>query len=70
MGSLNLDNRSLRLNEEWSVVFDAPGLGAALDSLFLADLERSRERTVQEHAARSLWDRVRERLAWVIEPLL
>ncbi len=70
VGSLNLDNRSLRLNEEWSVVFDDPGLGAALDSLFLADLERSRERTVQEHAARSLWDRVRERLAWVIEPLL
>ncbi len=70
VGSMNMDNRSLRLNEEWSLVFDDPRLGAHMDSLFLADLERSRERTLAEHAARSLWDRFREWLASLIEPLL
>jgi cardiolipin synthase len=70
VGSMNMDNRSLRLNEEWSLVFDDPRLGAHMDSLFLADLERSRERTLAEHAARPLWDRVREWLASLVEPLL
>ena len=30
VGSVNLDNRSLRLNEEWSLVIHDPGVGAGM----------------------------------------
>lgn len=68
VGSVNLDNRSLRLNEEWSVVVHDPGVGSALDSLFLRDLERSRERTLAAHMARPAWDRIREFAVSLLAP--
>ena len=68
VGSMNLDNRSLRLNEEWSVVIHDRALGARLDSLFLADLGRARERTLAMHLARPAWDRVREFIVSLLAP--
>lgn len=68
VGSVNLDNRSLRLNEEWSLVIHDPGVGAALDSLFLADLKRSRERTLAVHLARPTWHRIREFVVSLLAP--
>jgi cardiolipin synthase A/B len=43
LGSTNLDNRSLILNDELNVSVTAPGIVAGLDRDFLADLERARE---------------------------
>jgi len=68
VGSVNLDNRSLRLNEEWSLVAQDSTLGARMDSLFMADLDRARERTLEIHLRRPLWDRVREALVSLLAP--
>jgi len=68
VGSVNLDNRSLRLNEEWTLVLHDPGVGATLDSLFLADLGRARERTLEIHRARPIQDRAREFVVSLLAP--
>lgn len=43
VGSLNLDNVSLRLNDEATLLVQNQRTGAVLDSIFFADLERSEE---------------------------
>jgi cardiolipin synthase len=70
VGSVNLDNRSLRLNEEWALIAQDDSLGAVMDSIFLADLERSRERTMAMHRARPLTDRLKELAVRLVAPLL
>lgn len=60
VGTMNFDNRSLRLNEESNLVaFDA-GLGSALDSLFHSQLHSAREIRLAEFQRRSWWARVQE----------
>lgn len=68
VGSVNLDNRSLRLNEEWSLVVHDPGLGGRMDSLFLADLGRATERTLEIHRSRPLRERLREVVVSLLAP--
>ncbi|HSG50106.1 MAG TPA: phospholipase D-like domain-containing protein [Longimicrobiales bacterium] len=68
VGSVNLDNRSLRLNEEWSLVVHGPEVAGRLDSLFLADLGRARERTLEIHRSRPLQDRLREVMVSLLAP--
>ena len=63
IGSMNFDNRSLAVNEETTLLVLDPGLGARMDRLFLDDLERARELTLDTFRRRGLWQRVRERLA-------
>jgi len=70
VGSVNLDNRSLRLNEEWALIAQDDTLGAVMDSIFLTDLERSRERTIAVHRARPLTDRLKELAVRLVAPLL
>jgi cardiolipin synthase len=70
VGSLNLDNRSMRLNDEAALVVHDPAVGAALDTLFLADLGRAHERTLEEHRARPLRERALERLIGLVAPLM
>ncbi|MDT8342260.1 MAG: phospholipase D-like domain-containing protein, partial [Longimicrobiales bacterium] len=70
VGSVNLDNRSLRLNEEWALVAHDAALGARLDSLFRADLGRARERTLAAHRSRPLRERLREALSALLAPFL
>jgi cardiolipin synthase A/B len=70
VGSLNVDGRSMRLNEEWSLVVHGPELGAMMDSLFLVDLERSREITLERHRARPLTERLRELAVRLVTPFL
>lgn len=70
VGSLNFDQRSLRLNEEWTLLVHDPAFGGAMDSIFQADLERAREITLATHRARPFGERVRELLARLVAPLL
>lgn len=70
VGSLNLDRRSMRLNEEWSLLVQDEGFGAAMDSIFLADLQRSRELTLEVHRARPFRERLREFVVSLVVPLL
>jgi cardiolipin synthase len=70
VGSLNLDNRSLRLNDESALLVLDPGVGAVLDSLFLADLEQALEVTRERHRARPWWQRIVEGAARAVAPLM
>lgn len=67
IGTLNLDNRSLRLNDEATLAIYDPGLGAAMDSVFLRDLRSAREVRLEEFRRRPwanrLWELLATRLA-------
>jgi cardiolipin synthase len=60
VGSLNFDNRSIRLNDESALLVYDRGFGARMDSLFLADLELAGEVTLESHGGRPLYERVLE----------
>ena len=70
IGSVNFDNRSMKLNDEVAVVSDDPVVASRLESLFLEDLEHATEidRAVVE--TRSTRDRVAEHAARLVAPLL
>jgi cardiolipin synthase len=63
VGSANMDIRSKELNEENALGILDPGLAAAIETTFQADLERSREIRLDEWRRRGLGKRVLERLA-------
>lgn len=70
VGSINFDNRSLKLNDEVSLVAQDEVLGRAMQEMFLRDLELAEEVVLREFAKRPARMRVRERAAWLITPLL
>jgi cardiolipin synthase len=61
VGSANMDIRSKELNEENALGILDPGLAAAIEASFLADLERAREIRLEEWRRRGLFPRVLER---------
>lgn len=70
VGSLNLDRRSLRINEEWSLLVHDAAFGATMDSIFLSDLDQARELTLEAHRARPLRERLRELAVSLVVSLL
>lgn len=60
VGSLNFDNRSLVFNNESNVVALDEGVGATLDSLFMSDLQYSKEITLAEFQRRSWAEKLLE----------
>lgn len=70
VGSLNLDNRSLRLNQEAALLVYDSVFGARMDSLFLADLAEAREVTLEAHRARPLRLKILDALVALLAPLL
>jgi cardiolipin synthase len=70
VGSLNLDRRSLRLNEEWSLLVHDAAFGVAMDSIFLSDLGRAHELTLETHRARPLSARLRELVVSLVVSIL
>jgi cardiolipin synthase A/B len=63
IGTLNLDNRSLAMNEETSLLVHDPDTGAYAERLFHQDLTCAVEMTPVTFARRGALDRVRERVA-------
>jgi cardiolipin synthase A/B len=63
VGSANMDIRSKELNEENVLGILDPGLAGAVETSFLADLERSREIRLDQWRKRGPGQRVLERLA-------
>ncbi|MDQ2932752.1 MAG: phospholipase D-like domain-containing protein [Gemmatimonadota bacterium] len=60
IGTMNFDNRSMVFNNESNLnILDAP-IGAMLDSVFLNDLEYSKEITRAEFEKRGVWQRLCE----------
>jgi cardiolipin synthase len=70
VGSMNLDNRSTRLNDETALLVYDRAVATELDSLFLRDLGHSVEITLPAYQARPLWQRVLERAMRLAAPLL
>jgi cardiolipin synthase len=70
LGTLNLDNRSLRLNDESALILDDERVGALMDSLFLADVARAQEITLEIHGARPMRERLLEWLSRRMAALL
>lgn len=66
IGSMNLDNRSLALNNETSLLVLDPPLGQKMNEIFLADLEFAREIILSEFKQRPWHDRI---LEWGAERL-
>lgn len=70
VGTVNIDNRSFRLNFEiTAILFDPGAIGAVADA-FEADLECSRELSKEELQARRLPARLASRAAYLLAPVL
>ncbi|MDQ3698101.1 MAG: phospholipase D-like domain-containing protein [Gemmatimonadota bacterium] len=70
IGTMNFDNRSMVFNDESNLVALDAGLGAALDSIFMKDLEFSTEIRLEEFQRRPWHQRARERFASLFTRLL
>jgi cardiolipin synthase len=67
MGTTNLDNRSFELNDEVNLIaFDGP-MTARLTELFEEDLQHTNKITLEAWKKRSIWERVTEQFARLIE---
>ncbi|PYG04311.1 cardiolipin synthase [Thioalkalivibrio sp. ALE21] len=70
VGTVNLDNRSFRLNFEVTALVLDPGFARDTARMFKADFDRSREMTRQEVDDLPLWRRVAARAAYLLAPVL
>jgi cardiolipin synthase len=70
VGSMNLDNRSLRLNEESALIVQDERVGAAMDAYFAADLQAAKEVVLPAHRGRSGPARLLEWLSGLFAALL
>lgn len=66
VGTMNIDNRSLALNDEVTLAVLDAALGAEMESAFLTDLEFSREIRIAEFGRRGWWERTKERGATLL----
>jgi len=70
VGSMNFDNRSLAMNEEITLIAQDSAFGRALERMFLDDLTRSRELTLEQLRGRGAWQRLKQRGAHAVAELL
>jgi cardiolipin synthase len=70
IGSANFDYRSFHRNHELNVVIDSREFCGQVDEMFDEDLAKSRPITLQEHEARSVVERLLERLCHPISRFL
>jgi len=70
IGSMNFDNRSLALNDEATLMVLDPTLGRRMEEIFLDDLHDATEITADQFHRRSWVERLAERAAHLITPLL
>ncbi|MBI1380596.1 MAG: cardiolipin synthase [Planctomycetaceae bacterium] len=70
VGSLNMDNRSLRLNFEMTTWVHDTKFAAEVEAMLLADFERSRLSKTEEYTGRSFWFRLGVRFVRLFAPIL
>ncbi|MCC5813004.1 MAG: cardiolipin synthase [Ectothiorhodospiraceae bacterium] len=70
IGTVNLDNRSFRLNFEITAIVLDTGFAAEVEDMFLADFERSRLMHQRDIRERPLWSRITSRAAYLFAPVL
>ncbi len=64
IGSCNLDPRSLRLNLEFLSVIRSPAMAATIDRICRYEMRHSDRVTAAAVRRRSMWQRLRDRIAW------
>jgi cardiolipin synthase len=67
VGTTNLDNRAFTLNEETDVCLWQPDLVEKFRQIFIPDLSRCQKIELADWERRGLWQRTKERLAFLIE---
>ena len=70
IGSMNFDNRSLAFNDESNLLVLDDGFGKTVRDMFLDDLTRSREVTLEEFRKRPVKERLYERGASLLARVL
>jgi cardiolipin synthase len=70
VGSTNYDDRSFRLNQEANLNVLDPRFGSEQARMFSEDRGHSRRVTLEEWRHRSLWERIQERFAGVMQKQL
>lgn len=70
IGTVNLDNRSFRLNFELTAWVLDKGFAERMQDMFLDDFARSREMTVAEVEEKRWWFRAASRAAYLTAPVL
>ena len=70
VGTMNLDNRSMAFNNECNLLAMDEGLAAALERMFLADLEYAHEVDLETFRQRPLWQRPIELGAHLLSRIL
>jgi len=66
-GSTNFDSRSFALNDEVNLAMPNPALAGRLEQDFANDLASSRQISYDEWKHRPIWERLQERIGWLIE---
>ncbi|RKR06160.1 cardiolipin synthase [Kushneria sinocarnis] len=69
VGTVNLDNRSFRLNFEVTAYVADQGFAGEVEAMLLADLERCRQVTLEEITHRPLWHKLAARAAYLAAPV-
>jgi len=70
VGTVNLDNRSFRLNFEITAWVLQREFAQQMDDMFRRDFERSREMTLVEVLDKPWWFRAASRAAYLTAPVL
>lgn len=70
VSTVNLDNRSFRLNFEVTAIALDPGFVTEVEEMFLADFDRSRLMTAVDLEQQPLWFRIASRAAYLFAPVL
>ncbi|MDA3948124.1 MAG: cardiolipin synthase [Spirochaeta sp.] len=69
IGTVNIDNRSFRLNFEITAIVGSRRFAAQVESMLTRDFSHSREMTVEEMRTMPVWLRVVSRLAYLLAPI-
>lgn len=70
IGTLNLDNRSIYLNFELSLLINDPETIERVETIIVEDLKRCRPLSVSEYEDRSVWFKTTVKVARLFEPVL
>ena len=70
VGTVNLDNRSFRLNFEVTALVMDPGFATEVESMFERDFAEARRMRADEIAQYPLWHRVAARASYLLAPVL
>ena len=70
VGTMNVDNRSFRLNFEITALVLDPDFAEAMEAMFEEDFARSRPMTLEEVEEAPFWYRAASRAASLFSPIL